>query len=88
MLERFERFVSRGTEITVRVSPDRLRTDFLQALKHFLRFWAVQTKIARCYDGIGSALRVQVGEARIQTYEVSVDIGKDGNPHRLSLVAL
>jgi len=78
---RFEFFGAGSGEIAVGVAANRLRSNLLEPLQHFLRFGTIEAKVARRDDRVGAALRMQIGQARVQTDEISVYIGNDRDAH-------
>ncbi len=82
LLDRFERFVRRIGEIAVGISANARDFQLLEALQHLFRLRPVEAKIAGGHDDVCAALRIQVGQTRVETDQIAVDVGKDGEPHR------
>ena len=71
--------------VAIGVAANTTRADLGKPLQHFLRLRSVEAKISGSHDRIGTALCQQIGQTRIQTDEISVDIRDYRDPHSVAL---
>ncbi len=53
-------------QITIRIAADARRTDFVEPLEHLFRLRTIDAKITGGDDGVGAALRFEIGETGVE----------------------